>query len=86
MASKLEEKLAAAMGERERREIEMRHCLERIRDMNLPTSRRLLVHQCMSWLELNEQCNELVRAICDAADAELIAMPVETFRGKAVAV
>lgn len=84
MATKLEEKLAAAMGERERREIEMRDCLQRIRDMNLPTSRKLFVHQCMSWLELNSQCNELVRALCDATDAELIA-PVETFRGKAVA-
>lgn len=85
MASKLEEKLAAAMDERERREIEMRHCLERIRDMNLPTSRKLLVHQCMSWLELHSQCNDLVRAMCDAADAELSA-PAETFRGKAIAV
>ncbi len=84
MASKQEEALALKVHERERRESEMRNTLQNIRDMNLQCSRRLLVHQCLSWMELQTECNDLARQLNDAADAELLAPVVTTWRGKAV--
>lgn len=87
MASVLEVKLVAKVDERERREATMLATLERIRDMNLGSSRAVLVRQCVQWLEAHEECNELARALCDAADAErVVVLPVETFHGKAIAV
>jgi hypothetical protein len=85
MASKLEVTLCAKMDERERREIAMRNTLANIRDLDLACSRRLLVHQCLAWMEAHEECNEAARQLSDSAELE-VAAPVEMFRGRAVAV
>lgn len=85
MASKLEVKLCAKIDERERREIDLRNTLANIRDLNLACSRRLLVHQCLAWMEAHEECNEASRQLADSAELEVVA-PVAMFRGRAVAV
>lgn len=70
MASPLEVKLIAKMDERERRESEMRRTLQNLADLNLPASRRLLAHLCMSWMALQEECNELARELADSIEQE----------------
>lgn len=85
MASKLEEKLVHRMLVRAEYEQRMRDTLSAIADCNLAVSRRCLAAQIACWLDAHERCNELSRELADSIEPELVA-PVETFRGRAVAV
>jgi hypothetical protein len=85
MASKLEETLVHRQVVRHDCEVKLRDTLQRLVDLNLASSRRLLTLQFTQWLDANERCNEAARELSESIEPE-IAAPVVEFRGRAVAV
>lgn len=82
--SEAEQSLALAVAAREGVEQRMTECLERIRDLNLVSSRRVLRALHATWIDADEKCRALALKV--VPDVEVVQLHVETFRGRAVAV